>query len=643
MKKILSHFRRLLRSVSVFGIMMASMLSSAEARTNQFQAFDAWPVVGERYFLANPSSEGLYQKQFSVELSNQFLYKSLSLLNASGTVINNSVERSLIHFLSAGVGLTDAVQISVTFPYVSYALFKDPTVSPLPAAQTVSSVGDIRISSKLGLVNHYRHRFGFALEPFATIPTKGHQKFLGEKGVTGGLKAIGDYLFSKKLRAAFNLGLQYYTERVTLNNIDYQMRLLAGAGLAGRVSDTVTISGELSATSSLNHFGKKDMSPTSFIAGAQWNVRDSGFKLGSGIGTCLVCGARGAKIQGIVNMAYTGPESSYRIKDQENLRMMEVTLGIVPENIEDRVVFLKGKCPLEVSEYNPKTDDPDCAMFFQIKDAVVQLTLQMTPEKFGEVVLALQQSCPEDAKLFDPEKHNPDCLKFFKVKERIVLLTGNDTSHFNEVLLAIKQNCPQSRVDFDPAVHDPTCLQYFDLRQEVLPLLAKTESEKQALNLIMNGQDTDRDGLPDAFDDCPQDPEDLNGIADGDGCPESGVTVVKGEIHTIAPVHFEFNKTSLSAEAKEILNHVSDALLRHPEIGRLEIIGHADRRGTRQANEKISLQRAQVVSQYLKIKGVPDDLRIVPKGLGTQFPVSQEDTEEGRRQNRRVEFHFTEK
>ncbi|QQR80431.1 MAG: OmpA family protein [Deltaproteobacteria bacterium] len=619
-------------------------ISIAKATTNQFQAFDAWPVVGEKYFLTNDSSEGLYQKQFYFELSNQFLYKSLSLLNSSGTVIDNAVEKSLIHFISAGVGITDSIQASVTIPYVSLATFADPNISPFPAKRNVSTFGDVRLSSKLGIINHYKHRFGFALEPFVTIPTKGSQYFLGEKSVTGGIKAVGDYLFSKKIRAAFNTGFQYFSNKVQLNNIEYQARILAGTALSTDVSKQVSLSAEMTTTSSLKNFGRRDTTTMSLMAGTQWKINDTGLKLGGGIGTCLVCGARAPKIQGVVNLAYTGPESAYRIKDQESIKTMEVTLGIVPEKMDERVVFLKGKCPADVNDYNPKLDDPDCAMFFQIKDSVVELTQKMTPEKFGEVVLALQQSCPEDPKLFDPEKNDPDCLKLFKIKEQIVVLTGSETNlNFSEVLLAMKQNCPQTRQEFDPAVHDPSCLKYFELKQEILPLIAKTDKEKQALDLIMTGEDSDHDNIPDAFDDCPQDPEDMNGIADSDGCPESGITVVKGEIKTIAPVHFDFNKTTLSAESKEILGYVSDTLIRHPEIKTVEVVGHADRRGTVEANEKISLRRAQIVIKYLQIRGVPDDLVLVPKGLGTQFPVAPEDTEEGRQQNRRVEFHFTEK
>ena len=613
------------------------------ASTNQFQAFDVWPSVGDRYFLTLDSSEGLYQKQYSFSLSNQYLFKSLNVLNPSRTTVTTAVESAFVHFFSAGVGVTDNVQLALTLPVVSLEKFADPTITPLPSKKTTSAIGDIKLSSKIELINHYRHRFGFALQPEVTIPIKGYEKFAGEKGVTGSLKFLTDYLISKKVRAAANIGFQYFSQRVLFNNIDYQERFLWGLGLSGNPRKDLCLSGEVVGTSSLNHFANKDTSPVELVAGAQWSVKDTGFKVGAGGGACLVCSTRAAKARGFVNVAYTQPGSSYRLKDKENLRTVEVTLGLPPENLEESIVMLKGKCPLTAQEFDPRRDDPDCAMFFELKESVVELTQNLSPEKFGEVMLGLQKNCPEDATKFDPEKHDPDCLKLFDLKEKFVTLTGsNANASFSEVMLVIKQNCPQTRREFDPATHDPACLKYFDLKQDILPLLAKSDKDKRALEILLHSQDTDHDGLPDILDECPLDPEDSNGIADGDGCPESGVIVVKGEVRTIAPVHFEFNKTILTLESKEILNHVSDTLIRHPEIKRLEVVGHADPIGSPQANEKISKQRAEVVVKYLKIRGIPDDLSLVPLGVGTQYPIASNDTEEGRQQNRRVEFHFAE-
>jgi outer membrane protein OmpA-like peptidoglycan-associated protein len=56
-------------------------------------------------------------------------------------------------------------------------------------------------------------------------------------------------------------------------------------------------------------------------------------------------------------------------------------------------------------------------------------------------------------------------------------------------------------------------------------------------------------------------------------------------------------------------------------------------------NIKLSEQRAKAVCDYLISKSI-DPGRMTHKGLGSSLPLSPNDTEEGRKQNRRVEFKF---
>ena len=78
-------------------------------------------------------------------------------------------------------------------------------------------------------------------------------------------------------------------------------------------------------------------------------------------------------------------------------------------------------------------------------------------------------------------------------------------------------------------------------------------------------------------------------------------------------------------------------LLSENEMLNIEIIGHTDNVGTRDANQYISENRAEVVKNYLVEKGV-DVARIETKGMGDKQPLFENDTKENRSKNRRVEF-----
>lgn len=102
---------------------------------------------------------------------------------------------------------------------------------------------------------------------------------------------------------------------------------------------------------------------------------------------------------------------------------------------------------------------------------------------------------------------------------------------------------------------------------------------------------------------------------------------------------FGFDRSDLSASAEKNLNNLADVLKENPDTN-IEIQGHTDSKGSDSYNEGLSQRRASAVSNYLKTRGVGGG-RITTKGYGESAPVASNDTEEGRAQNRRVNFLIT--
>ena len=69
----------------------------------------------------------------------------------------------------------------------------------------------------------------------------------------------------------------------------------------------------------------------------------------------------------------------------------------------------------------------------------------------------------------------------------------------------------------------------------------------------------------------------------------------------------------------------------------VEIVGHADSKGSAKDNMVLSEQRANTVRDYLASKGL-DASKVETKGMGDTMPIADNDTKEGRAQNRRVEI-----
>ncbi len=103
-------------------------------------------------------------------------------------------------------------------------------------------------------------------------------------------------------------------------------------------------------------------------------------------------------------------------------------------------------------------------------------------------------------------------------------------------------------------------------------------------------------------------------------------------------VKFDTGLAVLGPRAKELLGAVAKLLKRSTAVTLLSIEGYADASGEAEQNQSLSQHRADGVRDYLISQGI-DGGRLVAKGFGTENPVASNDTEDGRAQNRRVEFH----
>jgi OOP family OmpA-OmpF porin len=105
---------------------------------------------------------------------------------------------------------------------------------------------------------------------------------------------------------------------------------------------------------------------------------------------------------------------------------------------------------------------------------------------------------------------------------------------------------------------------------------------------------------------------------------------------TLNNIWFGFDKFTLNSESYPELNRLAELLKEQPSI-KVEVSGHTDNVGPEEYNLNLSKKRANGVSKYLIQKGVSQD-RITTTSYGEGRPVETNDTDEGRRKNRRVEF-----
>jgi OmpA-OmpF porin, OOP family len=152
--------------------------------------------------------------------------------------------------------------------------------------------------------------------------------------------------------------------------------------------------------------------------------------------------------------------------------------------------------------------------------------------------------------------------------------------------------------------------------------------------------DRDGDRVADAEDACP----DTAGVADADPKKNGCAPVAELRDASIAiaqQIQFESGKAAIMPESEEVLKAVSSILAEHPEVKAVHIEGHTDNRGLPAWNQVLSRQRAEAVRDWLIKKGGIDSQRLSAAGFGMDRPLAPNLTDQGRRQNRRVEFNVS--
>ena len=117
-------------------------------------------------------------------------------------------------------------------------------------------------------------------------------------------------------------------------------------------------------------------------------------------------------------------------------------------------------------------------------------------------------------------------------------------------------------------------------------------------------------------------------------------TIEENSKITLKNIFFDTGRSEIKEASFSELNIAVEFMNQNPDI-KVEIQGHTDNQGGEETNKTLSQARANAVVEYLVEKGIVRN-RLKPVGYWYKVPLTTNDTREGRRQNRRVEFKIIE-
>lgn len=131
-------------------------------------------------------------------------------------------------------------------------------------------------------------------------------------------------------------------------------------------------------------------------------------------------------------------------------------------------------------------------------------------------------------------------------------------------------------------------------------------------------------------------------LGDAPPPPERQAVALPTQIELSEKVQFARNSARILEASFPLLDDVAQRINDAPDIRKIRVEGHASADGNDDHNMDLSARRAAAVVDYLVEQGVEAG-RLTSEGFGETRPVADNETKEGREENRRVELHIVER
>lgn len=600
--------------VAVFVCFLISLPTSLSADSSRFNATFFTPATGRNPYLMLHSTQTLHKFQFDVGEVFSYGYRPVEL-KQDNVRVQGVIDHFLVSDFVAAFGILEWLQIGADLPLVLINQFSNPLVTPIPANTNQIDIGDMRVEAKARILCPCTAPVGLAVIPFMTLPTGNDAHFVGDPGLTGGLKVALDGRVHERVGLTANLGYQG-GRKVHINNVEFQHKLLLGGGVDVILPYGLDTFGEVNAVGAFDKLlHDRDMNPAEAMVGVNWDIKDTGVTAFAGGGTCLVCGVKGSRVRGVIGAKYRFNPPKYKQLDVK--KVQECRARFEKELSVAEIYDLKTNCPADPAGFKSGVHDDACPKYYELRE-----------------IAELVMRCPSSEEDFDLKIHDAACPKVFNLAE--VYTTQEIMNIYTLATVEMSALCPPDPSDFNPALHDIGCPKYYDIR-EVVTLASRCPPSP----------DEYQEGVDDPT--CPKfytlretySPKQwvsITSLATKDFEVFKSKEIVGGEIKTLRPVYFDFNSAKIRRDAVGLINQVIEVINRTPWVRRVRVGGNADSIGSSEANELISKTRAVAVIQYMLDHGVRRDVEFIPIAYGSNRPAAPNTTERGRALNRRVVF-----
>jgi outer membrane protein OmpA-like peptidoglycan-associated protein len=561
--------------------------------------------VNVQSFRPSPHSLDLIQVE-GARVNHGYTATAYAMYNVAGRPMQPDVNLLGTLDILASVSFVDHISIGLAMPF---HLHRGGDAQGLAGA----TVGDLRTSIKGAIVRPRQYGLGLALSFEVGVPTGQSGGLTAEAGATFRPRLILEGT-NRWLHTALNIAyLARLEERTrvvageTMTSAD-ELQFLLGFGLNLGIPEVQLIV-EVDFASRVERM---------YAAGSTRLELYGGLRYRLPYGLAMQAGAGG----GLIDSYFHGfGEPSWRFF---------ASLGYMPATFAPEPVVIVDPCPWKPEGFEGPMDAEGCPLPDSDGDGVCDpwVTLVGASELFADACRGVDV-CPDLAGDQPDGCPHPDrdgdriCCPW--VSERGLL------DHYAHICTGVDR-CPDDPEDYDGFEDTDGCPDPDNDGDGICDPWVALAGQSEKYAQICRGSDRCPDEYGEGEDGCP---------VVVDPCAEPGSVCVTDEQIVIKDtIYFATNRARIRPVSFPLLERIAEVMQAHPEIELIEIQGHTDSRGRAAYNLRLSQQRADAVRDHLVKRHGISPARLVTRGYGMTRAIADNDTEEGRAANRRVEFHI---
>lgn len=591
---------------AIAGALSIGLASTASAQdlSVSSDSFNPTTTAGSSYLEVHNGSQ-LGQGEYQVSVLGRYANDPLVLVDEDGDDnVADAVESSMQMNVLAGVGIIDVLQVGADFPVELYQrnggfestdeFGEDESadlgnIRLMPEAQLFSSIDD---------ANDRGVQVGLTAD--LTLPTSTEANDLTVDTPSLEPAVVFEGAFSRTGSLALNAGYLYHSDE-RVQGLELSDAVTWGAGLQLDVLPRLAVIPEMSGQIETRDTNALDLeeSPLEGQLGVAVQASDV-IAVRASAGASFTEAFDTPDFQSVVGLTLTAPDSRPDDDDMDGIYTMD------------------DACPQIAEDIDGFDDGDGCP----------------DPDNDNDSIADADDACPMTAEDMDAYRDEDGCP---------------DTDNDNDTIADINDACPNVAEDIDGRDDLDGCPDVDNDRDGIADASDLCAEDAEDFDGFEDTDgcpdlDNDNDGRLDVADACINEPEDVDGREDGDGCPEPGegpVRVTCSQIEIRQDVEFAVDSADIRERSYELLNTVAAVIMSDEDLGEIRVEGHTDDTGPADYNQQLSQDRAASVVDYLVSQGVSRD-RLRAVGVGEQAPIATNSTEEGRSENRRVEFDIIE-